>query len=125
MYTDFDWRVGILNRQPLFVCQYFMSKQHWQIVKHDDKGAPQEGGFKTFRVEDAPAKVVKTALRAANLLGDGLYGVDLKQAGDRVVVIEVNDNPNLDAGVEDAVLGDALYTALMAEFVRRIEGRSA
>ena len=40
-------------------------------------------------------------------------------------MIEVNDNPNLDAGVEDAVLGDALYTALMAEFVRRIEGRSA
>jgi glutathione synthase/RimK-type ligase-like ATP-grasp enzyme len=125
MYTDFDWRVGILNRQPLFVCQYFMSKQHWQIVKHDGKGAPQEGGFKTFRVEDAPAKVVKAALRAANLLGDGLYGVDLKQNGDRVVVIEVNDNPNLDAGVEDAVLGDALYTTLMGEFVRRIEGRSA
>ncbi|APZ42291.1 RimK family protein [Acidihalobacter ferrooxydans] len=125
MYTDFDWRVGILNRKPLFVCQYFMSKKHWQIVNHATKGAPQSGGFKTFSIEDAPPKVVKTALRAANLVGDGLYGVDMKQIGDRVVVIEVNDNPNIDSGVEDLVLGDALYTALMAEFVRRIEGQQA
>lgn len=126
MYTEFDWRVGILNRKPLFVCQYFMSKRHWQILRHDDKGgSAQAGGFKTLRVEDAPTKVVKTALRAAKLLGDGLYGVDLKQDGEHVVVIEVNDNPNIDAGVEDAVLGDALYTTLMEEFVRRIEMRAA
>ena len=45
----------------------------------------------------------------ANLIGDGLYGVDLKQAGDKVVVIEVNDNPNIDCGVEDVYLGDDLY----------------
>lgn len=124
MYTEFDWRVGILNRRPLFVCQYFMSKQHWQIVNHGDKGAPKEGGFKTLRVEDAPTKVVRMALRAANLVGEGLYGVDLKQSGERIVVIEVNDNPNIDAGVEDAVLGEALYATLMSEFVRRIEGRT-
>lgn len=125
MYTDFDWRVGILNRKPLFVCQYFMSKKHWQIVNHGTKGKPKEGGFKTFLVEDAPPKVVKTALRAANLVGNGLYGVDLKQTGDRVVVIEVNDNPNIDADIEDSVIGNALYATLMAEFVRRIEGRAA
>lgn len=125
MYTEFDWRVGILNRQPLFVCQYFMSKKHWQILKHDNKkGSARAGGFKTWRVEDVPGKVIKTALRAAKLLGDGLYGVDLKQDGDHVVVIEVNDNPNIDAGVEDAVIGDTLYRTLMEEFVRRIEMRS-
>ncbi len=47
--------------------------------------------------------------------------MDLKQVGDRVVVIEINDNPNIDAGVEDAVLGEALYRRLKEEFVRRIE----
>ena len=34
--------------------------------------------------------------------------MDLKQAGDKVVVIEVNDNPNIDCGVEDVCLGDDL-----------------
>jgi glutathione synthase/RimK-type ligase-like ATP-grasp enzyme len=72
-------------------------------------------------VENAPREVVKTALRAANLIGDGFYGVDLKQApnGD-VVVIEVNDNPSIDAGVEDEVLGEQLYDSVMQEFLRRL-----
>jgi hypothetical protein len=51
----------------------------------------------------------------------GLYGVDLKQVGDRVVVIEVNDNPSIDAGVEDAYLGKDLYRRIMDEFLRRME----
>ena len=57
-------------------------------------------------VHEAPRKVVELAVKTANLIGDGLYGVDLKQAGDKVVVIEVNDNPNIDCGVEDVYLGD-------------------
>ncbi|MCW8828809.1 MAG: RimK family protein, partial [Gammaproteobacteria bacterium] len=121
LYTEFDWRVGILNRQPLFVSQYFMSKKHWQIVKYDGKGGFSEGGFRTLAVEQAPAEVVSVALKAANLIGDGLYGVDLKQNSDGVYVIEVNDNPNLDAGVEDVVLKEELYAQVMAEFVRRLD----
>ena len=121
LYTEFDWRVGILNRKPLFVSQYFMTKKHWQIVKYDGKGGFTEGAFTTMAVEQAPAEVIAVALKAANLIGDGLYGVDLKQNADGVYVIEVNDNPNLDAGVEDAYLKDKLYDEVMAEFVRRLE----
>ncbi|HDP89593.1 MAG TPA: ATP-grasp domain-containing protein [Thioalkalivibrio sp.] len=123
VYTEFDWRVGVLNREPLFVCQYFMSKKHWQIVNHGAKGRPAEGGFKAWAVEDAPAEVVKTALKAANLIGDGFYGVDVKETERGVMVIEVNDNPNLEAGVEDAVLKDELYRRLVGEFVRRLDAR--
>ncbi|KPX82796.1 Glutathione synthase/Ribosomal protein S6 modification enzyme -like protein [Pseudomonas savastanoi] len=65
--------------------------------------------------------MVELALKTANLIGDGLYGVDLKQSGDQVVVIEVNDNPNLDAGIEDAYLQDDLYSLVLEEFVRRLE----
>jgi hypothetical protein len=32
--TEFDWRVGVLSGEPLFVCQYRMARGHWQIVKH-------------------------------------------------------------------------------------------
>jgi glutathione synthase/RimK-type ligase-like ATP-grasp enzyme len=62
------------------------------------------------------------AVRGANLVGRGLYGVDLKQVDDRVVLIEVNCNPNLDAGNEDQVLGEALYREIMGVFARRIAG---
>jgi len=40
-----------------------------------------------------------------------------------LVVIEVNDNPNIDAGVEDKVLGQQLYERIMEEFLRRMEAR--
>ena len=114
--TQFDWRVGVLNRAPLYVCQYFMSKNHWQIVKHEADGRFEEGTFKTYAVEQAPREVVDLALRAAGLIGDGLYGVDIKQTERGPVVIEINDNPNLEVGIEDAVLKDELY--------RRVLGRS-
>jgi glutathione synthase/RimK-type ligase-like ATP-grasp enzyme len=65
--------------------------------------------------------VVRTALRAANLIGDGLYGVDLKQVGRKCYIIEVNDNPNLDAGTEDIHLGDELYEWVMQVFLARIQ----
>lgn len=63
------------------------------------------------------------ALQAANLIGDGLYGVDVKQNEGGVYVIEVNDNPNLEAGVEDAFLKDELYSLILREFVRRLDSR--
>lgn len=122
LYTPFDWRVGIIDRTPIYVCQYFMSRQHWQIVSYDERGEPDEGGFKTWAVEDAPPMVVKIALKAANLIGDGLYGVDLKETPrGGVRVIEVNDNPSIDGDVEDAVVGEALYQRIMETFVSRLD----
>jgi len=38
-------------------------------------------------------------------------------------VMEVNDNPNIDAGNEDAVLKDALYRDVIGVFLRRIRER--
>jgi glutathione synthase/RimK-type ligase-like ATP-grasp enzyme len=64
---------------------------------------------------------VRAATRAANLIGDGLYGVDVKLSGERVCIIEVNDNPSIESKVEDAYLGDDLYRIIMEEFLRRLE----
>jgi len=60
---------------------------------------------------------------AIGAIGDGLYGVDLKQVGNKVFVIEVNDNPNIDAGFEDEVLQDELYLRVVEVFLKRIERR--
>ena len=123
MYTTFDWRVGVLGGKPLFVSKYLMSRKHWQIVNHREDGKVIEGGFSTMAVEDAPVEVVETALKAASLMGDSLYGVDLKQNDQGVFVIEINDNPSLERHVEDLVLKDDLYRTILQEFVRRIESR--
>lgn len=121
--TEFDWRVGILDRRPLFVCKYFMAAGHWQIIKRDRQRKLYEGPTVALSLGEAPEEVIRTALKAANLMGDGFYGVDIKQIGNRCCVIEVNDNPNVDAGNEDGVLKDALYREIMGVFLRRIEER--
>ncbi|GEO82217.1 RimK family protein [Pararhodospirillum oryzae] len=121
MPTAFDWRVGVLAGQPLYVSQYRMSRRHWQIIKHNADGSAEYGGFQTLDVSETPPEVIALALRAANLMGNGLYGVDIKQTERGCFVIEVNDNPSIDAGVEDQVLKGGLYDRLIGEFVRRLE----
>jgi len=123
--STFDWRIGILDRRPLFACKYHMAAKHWQILRKDGSGREVYGKVETMPVTKAPKTVVRMALKAANLIGDGLYGVDLKQIGKKVYVIEVNDNPNIDAGYEDEVLQDDLYLKIMEVFLRRIEARKS
>lgn len=121
MPTEFDWRVGILSGEPLFVCQYRMARGHWQILKHRPDGSAREGGFRTFDLAQAPPEVIDIAVRAAKPIGDGLYGVDLKQTADGIVVMEVNDNPNLDHGVEDSVGKDEIWVKVLKWFIERFE----
>jgi glutathione synthase/RimK-type ligase-like ATP-grasp enzyme len=119
--TEFDWRVGVLGGEPLFVCQYRMARGHWQIVKHRADGSATEGGFRTFAIEQAPAEVIDMAVRAARQIGDGFYGVDLKQTPTGIVVMEVNDNPNLEHGIEDTVGKDEIWTRILRWFIERFE----
>lgn len=119
--TSFDWRIGILNGSPLYACKYFMARGHWQIYHHNDSGKSQAGSFETVPVHKVPKHVLRNALDAANVIGKGLYGVDVKVIEDKSVIIEVNDNPSIDYGVEDAILGDELYRLILREFLDRLE----
>ena len=122
--TEFDWRVGILDQRVLFVAKYFFPRGHWQIIKRDNQQHKlSEGATQAIPVSEAPEEVVRFALKSANLIGNGFYGVDIKQAGNHCHVIEINDNPNVDAGNEDGILKDALYREVMSVFLRRIEAR--
>lgn len=119
--TTFDWRVGILNGEALYGCRYHMARKHWQIYERTGDGKTYSGNADTLAIEDIPKDVVKNALKAAKLIGNGLYGVDVKEIDGKVYVIEVNDNPSIDSGCEDAILKDKLYQAVMDEFLRRVE----
>jgi glutathione synthase/RimK-type ligase-like ATP-grasp enzyme len=124
--TPFDWRVGVLAGEPLFVARYFMSPGHWQVHRYGEDGRhEEEGRVEAVAIEDTPRAVLEAATCAAALVGDGLYGVDLKETPAGVFVIEINDNPNIDAGMEDAILGDELYRRVLAHLLRQYERPSA
>jgi glutathione synthase/RimK-type ligase-like ATP-grasp enzyme len=117
--TEFDWRVGVLDKRAVFVCQYKMSRGHWQILNHKPDGSAVEGGHRSIAVAEAPADVVDIGVRAANLIGDGFYGVDIKSGPDGPIVMEINDNPNLEHGVEDEA-DKAVWSHVTDWFVKRL-----
>ena len=100
--TQFDWRVGVLNDQVLYVCKYMIPKGRW---KHGAKlrGKPTViwGRTVSMKKQNAPLKLRETALKACRVVGKGLYGVDLKEVDGDFVIVEVNDNPSIYAGYED------------------------
>lgn len=121
MPSDFDWRIGVLDQLPLFACKYYMASDHWQVYNWKTESKFKEGNSDTLLVEDVPEAVVKTAVKAASLIGDGLYGIDLKVVNGEVYVIEINDNPNIDSDIEDLVLKDKLYDKIIRSLLNRIE----
>lgn len=122
MVSDYDWRIGVMDNTPLFACKYYMAQGHWQVYNwHSEDGGEFSGQSETLPVSQVPEEIIKTALRATGLIGGGLYGVDIKEVNRKAYVIEVNDNPNIDAGIEDLVLGDDLYERIMRSIFTRIE----
>lgn len=119
--TLFDWRVGVIDGQPLYVCKYFMAQEHWQIVNWNAQESSRDGSVECISVDQAPAGLIKTALKATSLIGKSLYGVDMKEVDGKFYVIEINDNPNIDAGTEDKVLKDKLYATVMEVFLSKIK----
>ena len=111
--TAFDWRVGVLNDEVLYVCKYMIPKGKW---KHGAKlrGKPTViwGRTISLKKQNAPTKIKETALQACKVVGKGLYGVDIKEVDGEPLVVEVNDNPSIYSGYEDLRDKD-LYTKVI------------
>ena len=121
-FSEYDWRVGILDDQPIFACRYYMAKGHWQIYNWDaEKKDDQDGNADCLPIEEVPKKILSAALKSAKLMGKGLYGIDVKEVNGKPLVIEINDNPNIDFGVEDRFYGDKVYVDIITALKNRIE----
>jgi glutathione synthase/RimK-type ligase-like ATP-grasp enzyme len=125
--SAYDWRIGVLNGEAIFACKYFMARGHWQVYNWGANKQNQSGPFETLDLTEVPKAVIQTALKACKLIGNGLYGVDLKmipaanpQDNDHVYVIEINDNPNIETGVEDLRCGEKLYTRIIDHLKKMI-----
>lgn len=96
MYTPYDWRIGILDNKPIFSCKYHMANGYWKIIKHTKKDNMKFGNTEPICVKDVPSHILDLAIKSSLLVGDGLYGVDIKEKDGKAVVIEINDCPNVD-----------------------------
>ncbi len=134
MPSDFDWRIGVLDGAPLYACKYYMAKGHWQIYNWSSKNEDDiTGNFDCMAVADAPKAIVDAAVKAVfAVVGEhatshspakapGLFGVDVKEVKGEPFVIEVNECPNIDHGIEDQAMGDDLYRAIIGSLKLRIE----
>lgn len=120
--SDFDWRIGVMDGKPFYACQYYMATNHWQILNwQSKKRKDREGSVITLPLEKVPPFIIEAAVKASKAMGDGLYGVDLKEYQGKAYVIEVNDNPSIDHGYEDAYYKDALYHTIIKTMFDRIE----
>lgn len=118
--TEFDWRVGLLNGEILYISRYYMAKKHWQIVKYENEGKVTPGKSDCIDPALAPPGLSDLAIKTAKLVGKGLYGVDIKESKGKFFVIEINDNPSIDRGVEDEFAGNTLYEKIMDYFLKQL-----
>ena len=96
------------GNRPLADCQL----EGWKLTG--------EGDVESVPVEQAPKQLLELAVKSTSLIGNGLYGVDIKQSNNKFYIIEINDNPNLDEGVEDQTIKQQLYLTIMQEFMTRL-----
>ena len=76
-----------------------MAKGHWQVLKTTTPGQPGEfGRIEAVSRDKLDPAVAELALAGTRPIGNGLYGVDIKETPRGPVIIEINDNPNIDEG---------------------------
>lgn len=100
--SDFDWRVGILRNEVLYLCKYCIPKGGWK-VKSKINGRNVWGDTIALPRESIYPELEDLSIRLSKCVGDGLYGLDVKETESGFKVIEINDNPSIYDGYEDTV----------------------
>ncbi len=100
--SDFDWRVGILNNEILYLCKYCIPEGGWK-VKSKVNGRNVWGDTIAVPKESISHELKDICISLSKCVGDGLYGLDVKETKDGYKVIEINDNPSIYKGFEDAI----------------------
>ncbi len=61
--SDFDWRIGVLDGEPLWACRYHMARGHWQIQQVAEGGGRRYGRVEALPLADVPGGAVRVAVR--------------------------------------------------------------
>ncbi len=100
--SDFDWRVGVLQNKILYLCKYCIPNGGWK-VKSKINGKNVWGDTIALPRESISPELKEISIALSKCVGDGLYGLDVKETNSGYKVIEINDNPSIYDGYEDAV----------------------
>jgi len=95
--SKFDWRIGVLDGELLYACKYIIPNETFKI-QASVNGHLVYCDVVSVPKEEVPQDIIDLGIRAGNAIGNGLYGVDIKENNGSLYVIEVNDNPSLDGG---------------------------
>jgi glutathione synthase/RimK-type ligase-like ATP-grasp enzyme len=98
--SRYDWRVGVLDGQLLYACKYTIPSDTFKI-QASVNGHLVYCGVESVSPDKVPPHVISLGIDAANAIGKGLYGVDIKNNNGDAYVIEVNDNPSIESGEDD------------------------
>jgi glutathione synthase/RimK-type ligase-like ATP-grasp enzyme len=98
--SKYDWRVGVLDGKLLYACKYTIPSDTFKI-QASVNGHLVYCGVESVSCEKVPPHVINLGIDAANAIGRGLYGVDIKNNNGDAYVIEVNDNPSIESGEDD------------------------
>ncbi len=98
--SDFDWRVGVLQNKILYLCKYCIPKGGWK-VKSKINGRNVWGNTIAIPKESISPELKEICIDLSKCIGDGLYGLDVKETNGGYKVIEINDNPSIYEGYED------------------------
>lgn len=98
--SKYDWRVGVLDGKLLYACKYTIPSDTFKI-QASVNGHLVYCGVESVSCEKVPPHVINLGIDAANAIGKGLYGVDIKNNNGDAYVIEVNDNPSIESGEDD------------------------
>ncbi|VVB92518.1 Alpha-aminoadipate--LysW ligase LysX [uncultured archaeon] len=113
--SDFDWRVGILRNEVLYLCKYCIPKGGWK-VKSKINGRNVWGDTIALPRESIDPELKEICISLSKCVGNGLYGLDVKEIDSGYKVIEINDNPSIYDGYEDSVDTD-IYEKIIKELV--------
>lgn len=98
--SRYDWRVGVLGGELLYACKYTIPSDTFKI-QASVNGHLVYCGVESVPPDKVPPQVISLGIDAANSIGKGLYGVDIKNNNGDAYVIEVNDNPSIESGEDD------------------------
>ncbi len=98
--SRYDWRIGVLDGKLLYACKYTIPSDTFKI-QASVNGHLVYCGVESVSPEKVPPRVIDLGIDAANAIGTGLYGVDIKNNNGDAYVIEVNDNPSIESGEDD------------------------
>ncbi|MCZ7400135.1 MAG: RimK family alpha-L-glutamate ligase [Candidatus Methanoperedens sp.] len=113
--SDFDWRVGVLRNEVLYLCKYCIPEGGWK-VKSKINGRNVWGDTIALPRESIAPELKDICISLSKCVGNGLYGLDVKETDSGYKVIEINDNPSIYDGYEDSVDTD-IYEKIIKELV--------